>query len=117
MDKKKVDPSKIESTTLSYTKDNSRINKRGKEKGKFKKTSISQIKDTNLKTGGTFTINTTSIDKKGKRKSVSKFKRKTEKRDKDGKLITKSTKKITSRNGKTKINREKFKRTKNYRSS
>ena len=54
-------------------------------------------------------------NKKPKKKS--KFKEVTKIRDEDGKLLVKEVYKTTSRNGKTKINRDKLKFTKNFRSS
>tara|TARA_R100000742_G_C4279594_1_gene104643 strand:+ start:4009 stop:4380 length:372 start_codon:yes stop_codon:yes gene_type:complete len=118
---KSLDPSLVQSTASMSTKSKKKVNKRGaKEKTKKKYTEDSVV--TNLKTGETSTKITTQKDKtktnrRGKTKTKTKVKEKFIVRDADGKVIAKDVKKVTSRNGKTRINRNRARVTQNFRAS
>ena len=110
-----LNPSRVENVTTNQT---SSKNKKGKTK--VKETFKDDLKVTDLKTGEVATKKTTQktktkTNKRGKTKTKTKFKEDFVVTNKDGKVTMKDSKKITSRNGKTRMNRNRAKLTKNYR--
>ena len=112
---KKPNATRVESNSSNSVRSNK---KRGREKVKGKFTTTS--KQTNLNTGEVSNMETTyktktKFNRKGVVKTKEKVKQKFTVKNKDGKLLMKDTKKATSKNGKTKINRNKARVTKNYK--
>lgn len=110
---------KIKSSEVLATKSTAK-NKKEVVKENYK----SSVKDTQQEDGKTYNVSIETKEKSKKKskpnkktKSKSKFKEVTKITDEDGKLLAKEVVKTTSRNGKTKMNRNRLKITKNFRSS
>ena len=95
-----------------------------KKKGKTKTTeSFSEnLKITDIDSGEVTTMRTTEetksrTNRRGKTRTKGKLKEDFEVRDAGGKLLMKDKKRMTSRNGKTRINRNRARVTRNYRQS
>ncbi len=114
MDKKKSSY-RVQSEATTQTS-----SKKGKRKEKTKSTSKEVQTVTDQTTGQVSTTKTTSVEKSktgrgGNTKSKSKLKEDFQVTDSEGNVLLRDKTRITSRNGKTKINRRPAQITSNYR--
>lgn len=114
MDKKKSSY-RVQSEATTQTS-----SKKSKRKEKTKETSKSVQTVTDQNTGQVSTTKTTSVDKSktgrsGRTRSKSKIKEDFQVTDSEGNVLLRDKTKVTSRNGKTRINRRPAQITSNYR--